>query len=286
MKTKILLLGNTGKMGTALTKTLKHDFNLVGKNSKDFDANDFQQVRFLIEQTDPDIVINTFAYLGIDPCETEPQKAIRLNTNLPKFLAELSNEHNFSLIPFSTDAVFKDRVNDLYTEKDCSQPVNFYGFTKYGGDCFIQAISNKYYIFRISVLFGETIKDTQFVEKMLQKIMYGEKVLSVSSDIINSPSYSLDIAKEVKRIIDTELEFGLYHIANAGVASLHDVIKEIVTNCNFDVEVKKAHYTDFPHIGIKNTYTPIESCKINSLRPWQEAIKDYCKTIKVMNNDR
>lgn len=279
MKNRILLLGNTGKMGTALTKVLEHDFNVIGKNSKDFDANDFQQVRFLIEQVNPNIVINTVAYLGIDPCEENPEKAIKLNTHLPKFLAQLSNKHDFIFVHFSTDAVFKDTTNDFYTEKDCPHPQNIYGLTKYGGDCFIKAISNKYYIFRIPVLFGESLKNAQFVEKMLQKIMDGEKVLSVSSDIISSPSYSLDIARKVKQIIDLKLTFGLYHIANEGIASLHNVIEEIVINCNFDVEIKKASYKDFPHIGVKNTCTMIKSCKIDSLRNWREAIKEYCETI-------
>ncbi len=280
MSKKLLLLGSTGKMGVALRKEFKDDYLIIGKSSRDFDALNFQQVRNLIEQTSPDIVINTVAYLGIDPCEKDPEQAFRLNTLYPKLLAELSNEKQFLLLHFSTDAVFNDVKRDLYTENDCPYPLNIYGFTKYGGDCFIQAIAKSYYILRISVLFGEATKNTQFVEKMLQKIKEGQNVLNVSGDIIGSPTYSLDVAGQVRRILEESFEFGLYHIANEGKASLYDLIKEIVVNLDIDVEVKMASYKDFPYIGIKNTYTPIKSEKIASLRSWQKAVKEYCDSIK------
>lgn len=274
--TKILLLGSTGKMGTALKKVFGKDYLVISKNSRDFDALNFDQVLNLIKENQPDIVMNTVAFVGIDQCEKEPEKALRLNTLYPKLLAELSNEMGFLLVHFSTDAVFNDGQGSFYTENDCARPLNMYGFTKYGADCFIKAIAKKYYIFRISVQFGETTKNNQFVEKMLQRIREGQKVLDISADIVSSPSYSKDIAREIKKIIEEMTPFGLYHIANNGAASLYDLMKEIVQNLSLDVEVRKASYKDFSYIGIKNTYTPIRSGKIAPLRPWQEAVKEYC----------
>lgn len=282
MNKKLLLLGSTGKMGIALRNVLEGDYLIIGKNSGDFDAYNFQHVRGSIEQNKPDIVINTVAYLGIDPCEKEPEKALRLNTLYPCFLAELSNELGFLLVHFSTDAVFNNEKGDFYTEKDCPHPLNIYGFTKYGGDCFIQAIAKRYYLFRLSVLFGETTKNSQFVEKMLQKIKEGQKVLNISADIIGSPTYSKDVARQAKDMLDGSPQFGLYHIANEGKASLYDLMGEIVLNLKLDVEVKKASYKDFPYLGIKNTFTPIKSQKISPLRPWQDAVKEYSiKLIKL-----
>lgn len=280
MDKKILLLGCTGKMGIALNDVFSKEYIVEGKNSKDFDAADFEQVRNLIEKYNPDIVINAVAVLGIDPCEKEPEKAFRLNTLYPKFLAELSNEYNFLLMHFSTDAVFSNEKGDFYTEEDCAKPLNLYGFTKYGGDCFVQEISKNYYLFRISVVFGEAVKNTQFVEKMLQRVKGGNDVLRVSDDIILSPTYSKDIAREIKRILKESLPFGLYHIANRGKASLCDLIKAIVKNLDLKVKVEAASYKDFPHLGTKNIFTPIRSVKIDSLRPWEEAVKEYCENIK------
>lgn len=273
---KMLLLGSTGKMGMALSEVFCGGYSVTGKNSKDFDATNFERVCNLIKESKPDIVINTVAFLGIDPCEKEPEKAFRLNTLYPKLLAELSKKQGFLLVHFSTDAVFNDTKGDFYTEEDSPQPLNIYGLTKYGGDCFIQAIAKRHYIFRISVLFGETPKNNQFVEKMLLKAREEDKVLRISDDIIGSPTYSKDAAREVRRIIDDRYPFGLYHVANKGKASLYDLMKEIFVELNIDVKVKKASYKDFPFLGIKNTYTPIKSERISSLRPWQEAVKEYC----------
>ena len=280
MHKRVLLLGHTGKMGLALKEVFDSDYYVIGKSSKDFDAANFEQVCGLVEENSPDVVINSVAFVGIDLCEKEPQKALVLNTLYPKFLAELSGEKEFLLIHFSTDAVFNDEKRDFYIEKDRPQPLNIYGLTKYGGDCFIQAIAKDYYIFRISVLFGEASKNTQFVEKMLQKVKEGCGALKISNDIMLSPTYNKDVAKEVRRILETPLPFGLYHIANEGKASLYDLMKEIIENIGLDVKVEKASYRDFPFLGRKNTYTPIKSEKIDSLRPWKEAVREYCNKVK------
>jgi len=280
-KGTILLLGSTGKMGTAIEGVFEDGYSITGKNTSNFDALKFEQVRNLIEENNPDIVINTVAFLGIDPCEEDPHMALTLNTLYPKLLAELSNEKRFLLVHFSTDAVFdNNEKGNLYSESALPRPVNIYGFTKYGGDCFIQAIAKEYYIFRISVLFGEAVKHIQFVEKMLLKIKEGSKSLKISDDIISSPTYSKDIAREVRRIIEASYPYGLYHIASGEKASLFELMKEIVENLNLDVRIEKASYKDFPFVGTKNTCTPIRSEKVNSLRPWREALKEYCTTIK------
>jgi len=267
-------------MGVALGNVFKDGYCVVCKNSSDFDAFDFKQVQSVIDENSPDIVMNTVAFLGIDPCEKEPEKAFKLNTLYPKLLAELSAIKGFLLVHFSTDAVFNDEKKDFYTEEDCPQPLNIYGLTKYGGDCFIQAIGKRYYIFRVSVLFGETTKKTQFVEKMLLRIEQGHKVLRISDDIILTPTYNEDIAGEIKRILEGGFPVGLYHVANEGKASLCDLMQEIIRNLKLEVKVEKASYKDFPFVGIKNTFTPIKSIKINPLRHWKKAVEEYCANLK------
>lgn len=279
MNKKILLLGHTGKMGIAVQNIFSDDYSVVGKNSGDFDVADFSQTVNLIEENKPDIVINTVAFIGIDPCEKYPEKAFRLNALYPKLLAEFSNEKKFLLVHFSTDAVFNDDKLDFYTEEDCPCPLNIYGFTKYGGDCFIQAIAKNYYIFRISVLFGKSVKNTQFVEKMLQKVKEGQRVLKISDDIILSPSYTKDVAAEIRRVLEASYPCGLYHVANKGKASLYELMEVIKKNLDIDFSIEKASYKDFSFSGIKNTYTPIRSEKIDALRSWKEAVKHYCKEL-------
>jgi len=276
MARRVLILGSSGKMGMALGEVFAKGYEVVGKNSKDFDAGNFDVVKKIIEDTRPDIVINSVAFLGIDQCESDPQKAFLLNSLYPKLLASLSCEYRFLLVHFSTDAVFDDSKHDFYVESDLPRPLNIYGFTKYGGDCFIQAVSKAYYIFRVSLLFGLSSRPTQFVEKMLDKIRNGAEALRISGDIICSPTYSSDVAGEVLRVIEANYPAGIYHIANGGKASLYELMREISTNLKLNIKIEKASYKDFPFMGIKNTNTPLRSERIDALRPWQEAAKDYC----------
>ena len=280
MGKKVLLLGKSGKVGTAVAEIFREGYEVIGKNSQDFDALNFDQVRALVEEVNPDIVINTVAYLGIDPCDKDPQGAFMLNTLYPKVLAEQSKEQGFLLVHFSTDAVFDDEKKDFYVESDPANPLHIYGLTKFGGDCCITSLAEKYYIIRVSLLFGETPKNNQFVEKMLQKVQEGQDTLRISSDIFASPTYSKDIARKVKDIIEEEKAFGSYHVTNEGRASLYDVMAEVVKNLELEVNVEKGSHNDFPSISRKNTDTPLTSEKIGNMRPWQEAIQEYCQNIK------
>jgi len=276
MKKCVLLLGATGKMGAALAEVLSGAYRLIPSASADFNAMDFEAVRRLVKKEKPDILINTVAFLGIDPCEQDPGRAIRLNSLFPRLLAEMSAEYGFTLAHFSTDGVFDDVKGDYYTENDTPRPLHVYGLTKYGGDCFVQAASNNSYIFRLPILFGKSDKTNQFVEKMLLKVRQGARLLKISGDIFSSPTYSLDAARAVAEILGTGKPFGLYHIANQGKASLFELMSAIVAELRLNVAVERASFRDFPFMGMKNTNTPLSSVKGVNLRPWREAVKDYC----------
>ena len=141
---KILILGVTGKLGTSIFNKFRNSYDVTGVSSKDFDVSNFNSLINFINKNSFDIIINCVARLGIDPCELEPLTAHKLNTALPKLLAEKSKGNGFILIHFSTDAVFADKKNGKYNEDDRPSPINIYGYTKYFGDLYIQNIAEKY----------------------------------------------------------------------------------------------------------------------------------------------
>lgn len=272
-------MGHTGKLGCALGKVLSPDYLIIAKNSRDFDAATFEQVTKLIDECCPDIIINTVAFLGIDACELEPERAQILNTLFPGFLARLSSERGITLVHFSTDAVFNDEKQDYFTENDTPSPLHLYGVTKYGGECLVRSRCEQHYIFRVPLLFGACDKRTQFVEKMLELLHSGQKNIRVSSDLFSSPTYSYDVAAHVRRMLLDEAPFGTYHLANEGNVSLYELMAEIVATLNIDATVERTSFMEFPFIGRKNKFTPLLSVKTQSLRPWQEAVHDYCRSL-------
>ena len=286
MAKKLLILGCTGKMGTAVERVFGEGgrYDMVSLCSVHFDASYTESVRGVIDTYAPDIVINTVAYLGIDPCEKDTAAALSLNVIYPKFLAELSASRGFTLAHFSTDAVFGDIDHDgFYDESSCPAPVNFYGITKHAGDLAIAAAAAQYYIFRIGVLFGPSGKDNQFIEKMLALVKGGRKTLNISADIITSPTYNMDVAREMREIIEGHLPWGVYHTANEGKASLHELMTEVAAGMGLDVKIERASYKDFPYVGKKNVNTPLMTIKRPPMRSWREAVKEYCAEARKTN---
>lgn len=279
MGKRILLLGHTGKMGCALMRALSADNDLVGLNSSDFDAADFTAVEETIAGVSPQIIINTVAFQGIDRCEREPETAFRINTLFPGHLARICEERQLTLVHFSTDAVFADSHEGWCTEYDIPAPLNMYGVTKYGGDCLVSSGCRSHYICRIPLLFGESRRDGQFVEKMLVSLRSGGKI-RVAADIVSSPSYSSDIAVRIRTLLQDAAGFGTYHLANEGRASLYELMVEIAGRLAPEAMVEKGSYQDFPHVGRKNLCTPLRSARIAGLRPWREAVGEYCRTLQ------
>ncbi len=275
MAKRVLLFGYTGKLGRALHKALADDFEVTGKNTSDFDAMDFASADKLIDEIQPEIIINPVAYLGIDACEQNPYPASVINTLFPQHLARRCLETEASLVQFSTESVFSGKLKRPISEEDTPDPANNYGFTKYMSEVTVRDTLETHYIFRLPVLFGENPRRNQFVEKMLD--MGKERgSLRIADDIITAPTYAKDVAERIAIMLKGKPPFGLYHLANAGQATLYEMINETVANLGLDIEIKRASLNDFPSIGNKNTITPLKTIKTTPLRPWREALAEYC----------
>jgi dTDP-4-dehydrorhamnose reductase len=282
---KVLILGDTGKLGQALREAFAPDFEVCGSGpSSGFDAGDPGQVRRLLESTRPRIVLNAVALNGLDACERNPDQALRLNALLPKELAADSRALGFKLIHFSSDTVFDGRKRaGGYVESDSPCPINVYGLTKFGGDCFIQAEATDFLLFRLSVLAGTPGRNPQLIEGMIARAQAGE-ALRVAQDIVCSPSSARDVASAVRQAVLEGRPSGLYHLANAGCASLHELIREVLLALGLDVPVQPVSHQEFPSLARKNPYTVLETEKGPALRPWQEAIRDYCRHLQAASS--
>jgi len=277
---RVLILGHTGKLGSALSTIFGNDYQVVGANSRNFDASSEADVRKLIDSVRPEIVLNAVAYLGIDPCEEHPADAVKLNAMFPGVLAKLSNQYDFLLVHFSTDAVFPDKEEGFFVESDNPDPVNLYGLTKLAGEQYVQGIAERFYLIRVPLMFGACTGKSQFVEKMLSALSSSTNDLRIADDIVSSPSFSKDIAKEVRNLIEGVYGFGTYHINNSGRASLYELVVQMSTLLGVSVDrVKAVPHTEFPCIGRKNQYTPLASEKLRPMRSWTVALSEYCGEI-------
>jgi dTDP-4-dehydrorhamnose reductase len=264
-------------MGTALADVLAGgDVEVIGVNSRDLDVNDFAAVRALVERVRPGIILNTVARLGINDCERNPTAACRINALFPRLLGELAAADGTVLVHFSSEAVFSGDKGDFLTEDDRPDPVNAYGYSKYLGELAVRDAGLDHYIFRLPVLFGASAKPNQLVERMVTRARGGEKHLHLADDIVSSPTYAKDAAEAIWQAVSEKRPFGLYHVANAGKASLFELMSEVFSLLHLEVVLERASYRDFPSLGRKNTMTPLRQTKLPELRSWRDALVDYC----------
>ena len=277
---RLLLLGGSGKLGTAVRRAFENDYEIVSLGRREFDAAEPSTLQPWVDRVAPDLVVNAVALSGIAACQQEPERAHAINALLPWRLARLSLERGFVLAQASSDAVFGTVRARTCVESDTLRPVGIYGHTKALGDAFVQANAPNGYVFRFSTLFGESVREDQFVERMLARVRAGERRLEIAADIITTPSYSRDVAAEMRWILDSDLAPGVYHVANEGAASLYELMCEFSKRLVLDVDVIPVSHQKFLAQAGKNLETRLASERIPALRPWREAVGAYCDRLR------
>jgi dTDP-4-dehydrorhamnose reductase len=274
---KIMVLGSTGALGTALEIACKNKgFEYAGVSHKDFEITNKSQLENLIEKNHPHAVINSVAFIGINPCE--PQKTFDINSISASNLAKICERMNIIFVQPSSHAVFDGRKNDYYTEKDTPNPTNTYGISKLAAELFTVNISSKHYVVRFPTLFGPRRNSSLgFSDKAIAKLRNGDE-LKIADDKIDSPTYTLDIAHRLTEMLKEGLPYGIYHLTNSGKVSYYEFVSEIAKFMGVSNKIIRAKDSDFPTLAPKPLKTAMSSVKLNLMRGWKDALKDYIDT--------
>ena len=277
----ILLLGSTGAFGTAIVKVCEErNIKYVGLTHNNFEITKPTDLERVVKKYSPSVIINSVVLMGINPCENNPRKAFGINSVAVSDLAKICREKDIILVQPSSHAVFDGTKDTPYTEKDVPCPINIYGTSKLSAELFAENICEKHYVVRFPTMFGpRKNKNLGFVDKMIELMKKGKK-LKVAYDKIDSPTYTLDAAKEVMNIIEKSLPYGIYHIANSGKASYYDLIKQVGKLINSNSEILKAKDVDFPSLAPKPLKTSMKSTKLPKIRNWENALEDYISSLQ------
>lgn len=120
---RILLIGSSGQVGRELQKTLPSLGNLIGVSRETLDLTQLDQIRQVIQEAQPDLIVNAAAYTAVDKAETETELANLINAAAPTVMAEEAQCLGTALIHISTDYVFDGTKNTPYTEDDLPNPI-------------------------------------------------------------------------------------------------------------------------------------------------------------------
>ena len=181
------------------------------------------EVEKLMEEVQPDIVINTAAMSATDYAETHRDEAYVLNVRAVEFLAKACKKRNSRLIHISTDFVFGGDCDRLYTEEDTPNPVNYYGITKSESESVVTSTCSNYAIARIVVVYGSPFagQHGNIVSLVINRLQNNEEI-RVANDQWRTPTYVGDVVKGIKRLIEHPA-CGIYHICGKECMSVADM---------------------------------------------------------------
>jgi dTDP-4-dehydrorhamnose reductase len=230
---KILLTGVNGQVGHALRTKFLHQ-EVIALSRQQLDLSNIHDIRRIVREIKPDLIINPAAYTAVDKAESEPELAFAINATAPQILAEEAARLNAALIHFSTDYVFNGTKTSAYLESDEVNPTSVYGKSKLAGEEAICAVGLPYLILRTSWVFGAYGKN--FLKTIL-RLAAERDTLRVVADQVGAPTSSESIAEAVMQLVNTwqpqhENQIGVYHLTNAGSTSWHGFSCEIVNEYN------------------------------------------------------
>lgn len=265
---KVLVTGANGQLGYDVVEELNfRNIKHYGATRKDFDLCDFNMTEKFIIAYHPDVVIHCAAYTAVDKAEDEKKLCRAVNAGGTENIAKICKKIDAKMLYISTDYVFDGTKKGFYEIDDIPNPINFYGQTKLEGERVVQEILEKYFIVRISWVFGK--RGNNFVKTML-RIGKERKEISVVSDQIGSPTYTVDLAQLLVDMVQTN-KYGIYHVTNEGECSWAEFAEEIFKVAGMDVKVN--------HITSEEYQTKTKRPK-NSMMSKEDLVKNGFKTLQ------
>jgi dTDP-4-dehydrorhamnose reductase len=276
---KVLVTGANGQLGYDVIKFLDSEgIEFLGTDRNSLNITNEEQVKRIICGYNPDVVIHCAAYTAVDKAEDEKEMCFSVNVLGTRHIAQACKEINSKMVYISTDYVFDGEGNKAFEVTDKPNPINYYGQTKYDGELEVQRSIDKYFIVRISWVFGSN--GNNFVKTMLRLGKERDEI-SVVADQVGSPTYTYDLAGLLIEMIKTD-KYGVYHATNEGYCSWYEFACEIFKQAGMVVKVNPIKTEHYPTKAkrpknsklsktqlVNNGFTPLQSYNkaLNKLIP-------------------
>jgi dTDP-4-dehydrorhamnose reductase len=288
MSNRILLTGADGQLGQELQQTLVSLGEVIALTRQELDLSQGEQIRQLVQQIQPTIIVNSAAYTAVDKAESEVDIAQAVNGTAPTIMAEEAEKIGALLLQVSTDYVFDGQKNTPYLETDPTHPLSSYGKSKLAGEIGIQQVTDNYLILRTAWVYGVYGKGN-FVKTML-RLGQDREELRVVADQVGSPSWAKDIADAIAQLLQSEAT-GIYHFTNSGVVSWYDfaiAIFEEARVLGFPLKVQRVipiTTADYPTPAVRPAYSVLSGKKItetlgNYPPYWRDSLRKMLKQLQ------
>lgn len=274
---EILITGAHGQLGKELQSQLSLSHSVVSLGKKELDVTNNKEVKNIICEIKPQIIIHAAAFTSVDQCETDRKKAFEVNGLGAGNVAQAANKVHARMMYISSDYVFDGKKQSPYVEEDEPNPQSIYGMSKWVGEKLVLTI-NHGTVIRTSWLYGHHGKN--FVKTMLDLANKGREI-KVVDDQIGSPTYVNDLTETIIQLLDKKNS--IYHVSNSGSCTWYTFAKAIFEESGFNSKCVLPTTTEqYGAIAARPRYSVLghhsllrERVKIP--RPWNEALKEFIR---------
>ena len=279
---KVFVTGGAGQLGYDLIRELNsRGYNDVFAPTKEeLDITDTKKVEEVITDYKPDVIYHCAAYTAVDKAEENKELCYNINVNGTKNIVEAAKKLGSKVVYISTDYVFDGEKEGLYVPNDLTEPVNYYGLTKLGGEKEVSKLDN-YLIVRISWIFG--INGNNFVKTML-KLSESRNEINVVSDQVGSPTYTKDLSRLLVDMVEND-KIGIFHATNEEFCSWYEFAKYIFEVNGVEIKVNPILTKDYVTVAkrplnSKMSKDKLEEEGLERLPSWKDATERYCRILK------
>jgi len=285
---RVLLLGANGQLGTEFSSLLHDQYELQAFTRAEADFSQPEQVRKIVAQMKPAIILNAAAYTAVDRAESETELAFLVNARTPQVLAEEAARYGGLLVHYSTDYVFDGSKNAPWVEADATGPLNVYGASKLAGEQAIAAQGGSYLIFRTSWVFAPHGKN--FLLTILRLARERDQ-LTIVADQKGAPTTALAIARATEQVLAAlgdrgagSTPSGVYHMTCSGETTWHGFAQAIVDEAAGTLEGKRPQVlpipgSQYPTAARRPSNSVLDNGKLLSgygvrLPHWRDALRE------------
>ncbi len=276
---KVLVTGTKGQLGFDVCNELtRRGIENQGIDRDECDITNKQAVLDYIYNYAPDVVVHCAAYTAVDRAESEEHVCRRVNRDGTEYIALACKTINAKMVYISTDYVFNGEGDKFFEVDDETGPLNMYGLTKLEGEEQVRKILEKYFIVRISWVFG--VNGNNFINTML-RLAGGNKELKIVADQIGSPTFTYDLAPLICDMIETE-KYGTYHATNEGECSWAEFAEHIFKVAGQNVLVHHITTEEYPTKAVRPKNSRLSKKSLDEagfkrLPDWKDAVERYIK---------
>ena len=278
---RVWITGGSGQLGYDIAKLLEENNTMMyAPTHEEMDITDRDSVMKIFDSFKPDVVFHCAAYTAVDKAEEDKERCYDINVNGTKNIVDASDIYGSKVVYISTDYVFHGDKNGIYETSDITDPINYYGYTKYLGEQEVMKNSNNL-IVRISWVFG--INGKNFVKTML-RLASSRDEISVVSDQVGSPTYTYDLARLLVDMVNKN-KSGIYQATNEGYCSWYEFAKYIFEVSGIDIRVNPILTKDYVTLAKRPLNSKLSKDKLDEeglarLPDWKDATKRYIRVLR------